>query len=196
MYTVKQLSDFAGVSVRTLHYYDEIGLLKPAAVGRNGYRYYQEADLLRLQQILFYREIDLGLSQIKEILDSPDFDLVSALQAHRQALQTKIERMQTLINTLDNTVLHLVGDIKMSKKQKIFEGFSEEKQAQYQEEAMRRFGQLPDPWRVDDDVRDLRPRELTAWVRIVIAQVEAEVDLRIGRAVGQGDGEEGRETLA
>jgi MerR family transcriptional regulator, thiopeptide resistance regulator len=76
----------------------------------------------------------------KDILDSPGFDLVSALQAHRQALQVKIERMQTLINTLDNTVLHLVGDIKMSKKKKIFEGFSEEKQAQYQEEAMRRYG--------------------------------------------------------
>jgi DNA-binding transcriptional MerR regulator len=140
MYTVKQLADLAGVSVRTLHYYDEIALLKPAAVGENGYRYYQEADLLRLQQILFYREMDLGLTRIKEILDSPDFDMVSALQAHRQALQAKIERMQTLITTLDNTVLHLVGDITMSKKKKIFEGFSEEKQAQYQEEATRRYG--------------------------------------------------------
>ncbi len=140
MYTVKQLSELAGVSVRTLHYYDEIALLKPAAVGENGYRYYQEADLLRLQQILFYREMDLGLTRIKEILDSPDFDMVSALQAHRQALQAKIERMQTLITTLDNTVLHLVGDITMSKKKKIFEGFSEEKQAQYQEEATRRYG--------------------------------------------------------
>jgi len=78
MYTVKQLSELAEVSVRTLHYYDEIGLLKPSKVGANGYRYYDDAALLRLQQILFYREIGLELMQIKEILDSPDFDLVAA----------------------------------------------------------------------------------------------------------------------
>lgn len=68
MYTVKQLADLAGVSTRTLHYYDEIGLLKPSAYGDNGYRYYEEAAALRLQQILFYRELDLPLSQIHDIL--------------------------------------------------------------------------------------------------------------------------------
>lgn len=139
MYTVKQLSNLAGVSTRTLHYYDEIDLLKPAAVGENGYRYYEDADLLRLQQIMFFREMDLSLQQIKEILDSPDFDLVTALQEHRHALQTKIERMQQLINTVDNTIIHLVGEVKMSKKSKIFAGFSEEKQKEYEEEAMRRY---------------------------------------------------------
>ena len=80
MYTVKQLADLAGVSVRTLHYYDEIGLLEPSYVGENGYRYYEDAELFRLQQILLYRELDLSLAEIREILDAPDFDLVSALQ--------------------------------------------------------------------------------------------------------------------
>ncbi len=86
MYTVKQLSDLAGISVRTLHYYDEIGLLRPSKVGENGYRYYDDAALLRLQQILLYREMGLELAQIKPILDSPDFDLLDALRTHRRAL--------------------------------------------------------------------------------------------------------------
>lgn len=141
MYTVKQLSTLAGVSARTLHYYDEIGLLKPSAIGQNGYRYYEDADLFRLQQILFFREMDLGLLQIKEFLDQPDFDAISALQGHRQVLQEKIERLQSLIQTVDKTVLHLIGEAEMKKKDKLFQGFTEEKQKQYEQEAMRRYGE-------------------------------------------------------
>ncbi len=140
MHTVKQLSTLAGVSVRTLHYYDEIGLLKPSAVGQNGYRYYDDQALFRLQQILFYRELDLDLPQIKAILDGRDFDLVTALQKHRQALQARIERLQTLVQTVDTTILHLVGEAPMSKK-KIFQGFSEAKQKEYEQEAMRQWGE-------------------------------------------------------
>src|SRR5512138_552953 len=127
MFTVKQLSELAGVTPRTLHHYDAIGLLKPSRVGENGYRYYGEEALLRLQQILFFREMDLGLLQIKEIVDSPDFDLVTALRSHRHALQEKVGRLQGLINTVDSTIIHLVGEVDMSKKQ-LFAGFSEEKQ--------------------------------------------------------------------
>lgn len=140
MHTVKQLATLAGVSVRTLHYYDEIGLLKPSSVGKNGYRYYDDQAVFRLQQILFYRELDLDLPQIKAILDGRDFDLVTALQKHRQALQARIERLQTLVQTVDTTILHLVGEVNMSQK-KIFEGFSEEKQKQYEQEAMRQWGE-------------------------------------------------------
>ena len=132
--TVKQLSRLAGVSVRTLHYYDEIGLLKPASIGRNNYRYYDEASLLRLQQILFYREIDFDLTQIKQILDDPTFDLVSALQRHRQMLQAKINRLTTLIQTVDATMRHVVGEINMSNTS-IFRGFNEAKQKAYEKEA-------------------------------------------------------------
>src|SRR5688572_5880028 len=139
-YTVKQLSDLAGVSVRTLHYYDEIGLLKPTSVAANGYRYYGDEALFRLQQILFYREMDLELLQIKALMDDPGFDLVAALQAHRQALEAKIERLRTLMTTLDGTILHLVGEVNMSKK-KIFKGFSEEKQKQYEQEAIKQYGE-------------------------------------------------------
>ena len=133
MYAVKELADLAGVSVRTLHYYDEIGLLKPSSVSENGYRSYDDQAVLRLQQILFYREIGLGLLQIKDILDSPDFDLVLALQSHRDELAGRIQRLQTLMNTVNSTIMDLVGEVKMSKKQ-LFAGFSEEKQKQYEQE--------------------------------------------------------------
>jgi DNA-binding transcriptional MerR regulator len=140
MYTVKQLSDMAGVSVRTLHYYDEIGLLKPTAVGENGYRYYDEPEALRLQQILFFREMDLGLLQIKDVLDSREFDLVAALQTHRGALLDKMARMQRLVNTIDSTIMYLVGEVDMST-QRLFEPFSDEKQKQYEQEAAERWGE-------------------------------------------------------
>lgn len=140
MHTVKQLSQLAGVSVRTLHYYDEIGLLKPSSVGENGYRHYSDENLFRLQQILFFREMDLDLLQIKKILDNKQFDSVTALQSHRQMLQEKVTRLQTLIQTVDTTIMHLIGEVNMSKK-KIFEGFSEEKQKQYEQQAMKEYGE-------------------------------------------------------
>ncbi len=140
MYTVKQLSDLAGITVRTLHYYDEIGLLKPSEVGANGYRYYNTEALFRLQQVLFYREMDLDLEQIKRILDDPGFDLISALRQHRRMLETRVERLKTLMSTIDTTIMHLVGEIHMSKK-KIFNGFSAEKQKQYEEEAVNLWGE-------------------------------------------------------
>lgn len=148
MYTVKQLSDLAGVSVRTLHYYDEIGLLKPSKVGANGYRYYDDDALLRLQQILFYREIGLELMQIREILDSPDFDLVTALRSHRTVLEQKINRLQNLVSTVDSTIMHLVGGVDMSKK-RLFKGFSKEKQKQYEREARLQYG----PENVNESVK-------------------------------------------
>src|SRR5215813_12307595 len=86
-YTVKNLARMSGVSVRTLHFYDEVGLLKPAYLGANGYRFYEESQLLTLQQILFYRELGFELKQIKKILERPGFDRIAALQSHRQVLQ-------------------------------------------------------------------------------------------------------------
>lgn len=139
MYTVKQLSDLAQISVRTLHYYDEISLLNPSKVGANGYRYYDNQSLLRLQQILFYREIGLELTQIKEILDSPDFDLLAALHSHRVVLQEKSNRLQNLIQTVDQTIQHLTGAGSMSKKQ-LFQAFSAEEQENHERAARLQYG--------------------------------------------------------
>ncbi len=139
MYTVKQLSDLAGVSVRTLHYYDQIGLLQPSQVGSNNYRYYDDAALLRLQQILFYREIGMELMQIKDVLDSLDFDLVTALKSHRALLLEKSERLLNLVSTVDNTIQHLQGEKEMSKRQ-LFQAFSDEKQKDYEREIRLQYG--------------------------------------------------------
>lgn len=136
MYTVKELSDLAGVTVRTLHYYDEIALLKPPVVNDNGYRFYDEAALLRLQQILFYRELGVGLLQIRDILDSPAFDTITALQSHRAELAQRIERLQQLMTTVDSTIMHLFGEVNVSDEQ-LFSGFNAEKQQQYEQEIAR-----------------------------------------------------------
>lgn len=139
MYTVKQLAELAGISVRTLHYYDEIGLLKPSEVGENSYRYYADEAVLRLQQILFFRELDFGLNDILDIIDQPEFDWLTALHAHRKALQDKIKRLNTLIQTVDSTILHLMGEVNMSKKQ-LFTGFSAEEEKRYAQEARETYG--------------------------------------------------------
>jgi DNA-binding transcriptional MerR regulator len=133
-YTVKQLATLARVSARTLHYYDQIGLLKPESVGANGYRYYGDDSALRLQQILFYRELDLPLEDIKKIMGRRDFDVLTALESHRQALGKRVEHVNRLIQTVDDTILHMKGLKTMSKKQ-LFEAFSDEQQEQYAKEA-------------------------------------------------------------
>ena len=138
MYTVKQLSKLAGITPRTLHHYDEIGLLKPSRVGDNGYRYYGEESVLRLQQILFYRELGLPLDDIKKIMGRRDFDVVGALYSHKEALQKQVTRLNRLITTVDNTIKHLKGTTIMSEKS-FFEGFSEEQQEQYAAEAEKMY---------------------------------------------------------
>jgi MerR family transcriptional regulator, thiopeptide resistance regulator len=140
VYTVKEFAKLAGVSVRTLHYYDELGLLKPELVGANGYRHYGDASVLKLQQILFYRELDLSLEEIRAILASPDFDVLNSLHSHREALQGRVRRLERLIRTVDTTIQQLKGRQTMNEKG-LFEGFSEEEQEKYAKEA----GQMFDP---------------------------------------------------
>jgi DNA-binding transcriptional MerR regulator len=138
MFTVKQLSRMAGITPRTLHYYDEIGLLKPSQVGDNGYRYYGEESLFRLQQVMLYRQLDMPLENIKQIMARRDFDVMSALETHKQELRKRIVHMERLINTVDDTILHLKGQKEMSQKQ-LFEPFSDEQQAAYEKEAMQMY---------------------------------------------------------
>jgi DNA-binding transcriptional MerR regulator len=122
-YAVKQVSKMSGVSVRTLHFYEEMGLLKPAKHPLNGYRVYEEAQLLTLQQILFYRELGFELKRIKEILGRADFEKVAALRSHREVLKKNLARTRTLIETIDKTIKHLKGTRKM-KSEHMFLGFS------------------------------------------------------------------------
>jgi DNA-binding transcriptional MerR regulator len=138
-YTVKRLAEVSGVSVRTLHFYDEIDLLKPAFVGANGYRYYEEEQLLILQQILFFRELGFELKEIQRILNQSDFSKVRALKTHRVVLLQKEERTRQLIQTIDKTIERLNGGRKMKAKE-MFAGFDPKKQAEREEELIKRFG--------------------------------------------------------
>jgi DNA-binding transcriptional MerR regulator len=122
-YTVKQLAVMSGVTVRTLHFYDEMALLKPAYSKANGYRIYQAPQVLMLQQILFYRELGFELKRIKEILSQRKFEKMAALKSHRQVLEKNIARTRTLIETIDKTIRHLKGTKKM-KSEELFMGFS------------------------------------------------------------------------
>ena len=122
-YTVKQVAEMSGVSVRTLHFYDETGLLKPAYTGANGYRFYEEPQLLMLQQILFYRELGFELKAVKRILGGRKFEKAAALQSHREVLEKDAARTHALIATIDKTIEHLEGTKKM-KSEEMFAGFS------------------------------------------------------------------------
>ena len=122
-YTVKQVAAVSGVTVRTLHFYDEMALLKPAYSKANGYRIYEEPQLLMLQQILFYRELGFELKRIKEILSQPKFEKAAALKSHRQVLERNATRTRTLLETIDKTISHLKGAKKM-KSEELFTGFS------------------------------------------------------------------------
>jgi DNA-binding transcriptional MerR regulator len=138
-YTIKEIADLAGVTTRTLRYYDEIGLLSPAEIGGNGYRHYDQDSLLQLQQILFLRELDVSLKDIQLIMSRPDFDLLRALQRHRLALQNRAKRLDKLIDTIDRTIAAIKGDSMMSARD-YFEGFDE---TQYEEETRERWGDTP-----------------------------------------------------
>lgn len=141
-FTVNQLAKLAGVSPRTLHYYDQIGLLRPSRDPANGYRIYQRPAVLRLQQIMFLRELGLSLEDIRTALDRPDFDLPSALERHRQALQARQERLARLIQTVERTLLYLKGSIDMHD-QEFFGGFSAEEERRYTEQARQQWGDSP-----------------------------------------------------
>ena len=138
-YTVKDVAKLSGVSVRALHHYDEIGLLKPACVGENGYRYYGREELLRLQQILFHRELEFPLEAIAAVLTAPDFDRVEALRRHRTKLAAEARRYRRLLKTLDDTLAALNGETHMNDKD-IYKGFAPERQAEYEAWLVDRYG--------------------------------------------------------
>ena len=128
---IKEFAHFTGVSVRTLHYYDEIGLLRPASVDRaTGYRFYDENSLLRMQQILFYRELDFSLKRIGEILSSPNYDKTKALKEQKHLLTLKKERLERLICALDGAM----------KGENVMEAFDNSEFEQYKAEAEEKWG--------------------------------------------------------
>jgi DNA-binding transcriptional MerR regulator len=143
--TVRQVAAISGVTVRTLHHYDDIGLLAPAHIGANGYRYYGRAELLRLQRILFHRELGVPLGEIAALLDLEGEDQVGVLMRHREKLEAERERYRVLIETIDRTVAAMKGEANMSNAD-LYKGFSTEKQAAYEAWLVERYG---DPMEAD-----------------------------------------------
>ena len=128
---IKDFAEFTGVSVRTLHYYDEIGLLKPAFVDKEtGYRHYDESSLLRMQQILFYRELDFSLKHIGEILSSPDYDKQKALQEQKTLLTLKKQRLERLIEAIDSA----------TKGENVMNAFDNSEFEAYKDEVKEKWG--------------------------------------------------------
>lgn len=143
-YTIQNLGRMAGISTRTLRYYDEINLLKPARVNSSGYRIYGQKEVDLLQQILFYKELGIELTQIREILTSPDFDGYSALKEHRSKLLAKKEQLEMLITNVDKTISSVERKVIMTDKEK-FEGFKktlvEKNDKEYGEEIRQKYGE-------------------------------------------------------
>ena len=181
-HTVKQVARLSGVSVRTLHHYDEVGLLKPASVGANGYRYYGREELLRLQQILFHRELGFSLEEIARVLDAQGFDRVAALKAHRARLEAETKRYRQLVRTIDQTLAALEGDGTMEDKA-MYRGFDPEKQAGYEKELVEKHG--PSMQKHIDDAK----AGMAGWKQADFDAMQAEADaIEAGMAKALADG--------
>lgn len=142
-YTVQKLGMLAGISTRTLRYYDEIGILKPARINSSGYRIYGQAEVDRLQQILFYRELGVSLDRIKDIVTSPSFEGTKALKQHHEKLLGKKKRLDLLIENVEKTIALKEGEITMTDQEK-FAGFKQklidDNEKKYGEEIRRKYG--------------------------------------------------------
>ncbi|MDY0235379.1 MAG: MerR family transcriptional regulator [Gudongella sp.] len=143
-YSIKNLADLAGVTTRALRYYNEIGLLKPSRINSSGYRIYGEKEVDLLQQILFYKSMDMKLEDIQKVISGPGFDITKALKNHLQQLVLRRDQLDQLISTVEKTIAYNKGELKMSNKEK-FEGFKEEKlsdnESKFGEEIREKYGE-------------------------------------------------------
>ncbi len=142
-YTVQKLGQMAGISTRTLRYYDEIGILKPARINSSGYRIYSQEEVERLQQILFYRELGVSLDDIRDILNASSFDGLKALNEHREKLLNKRRQLDLLIINVERTIAEKEGGINMTDSEK-FAGFKrkmiDDNEKKYGKEIREKYG--------------------------------------------------------
>ncbi len=192
-YSIQELSRLSGVTTRALRWYDQIGLLKPSRVAESGYRYYGRAEVDRLQDILYYRALGVGLARIKECLDAPSFDRLAALRNHLVTLEVERERLDQLIRSVKDTIGAEERNEIMSDKQK-FEAFKQQAVAHNEEvygaEVRSRYGDE----KVDEvnaAVMNLTQGQYQEW-----ADLGREIQERLEAAVRAGvspEGEEGKE---
>ena len=178
------MARLSGVSIRTLHHYDALGLLRPASVGENGYRLYGRAELLRLQQILFHRELGMPLADIAAVLDAPGFDRLMALRRQRAHADAEAARYRHLMATIDRTIADLTGEAAMADTE-LYEGFSPEKQAEYEAWIIDKYGEETRPH--IEHGRKAVARMSEAERAEFMAEVD-EIERDLGRAMGDGLG--------
>ncbi|EOS57006.1 MerR family transcriptional regulator [Paenibacillus barengoltzii] len=183
-YTIQKLGNLAGVSTRTLRYYDEIGLLKPARTNSSGYRIYGRREVDLLQQILFYRELGLSLEDIRSIVTDPGFDGTRALREHRNQLLDKRKQLDALIANVEKTIASHEGRISMQDQEK-FEGFKkqliEENERKYGREIREKYG--------EDKVEKSNQKlmNMTQEEYENVTQLENEVKVALAKAMKTGD---------
>lgn len=189
-YTVKGLADLAGVTTRTLRWYDQKGLLQPSRTNEAGYRLYNDTAVSKLQQILFYRELEFSLAEIKEILDQPHFDPEQALMSHRMELQKRRKRIDDLILTVNKTLDELRGGTEMSDQEKL-EVFKQnaiaENEARYGKEIRKEYGDEAVD-RSNAAMMNLTQEQYDAWERL-----GAEIQSLLQQAVLEGKGSDAAE---
>lgn len=183
-YTVQKLGQLAGVSPRTLRYYDEIGLLPPARVSSSGYRLYGQVEVDRLQQILFYRELGLSLDAIKHFMLAPDFNRTKALQEHREQLIGERDRLNKLITNVEKTIAAGEGRMTMTDEEK-FEGFKnrmiDKNERQYGREIRDRYGKSV------VNQSNAKVQQMTEQDYKAITQLEREMFNALAQAMKEGD---------
>lgn len=183
-YTIQKLGNLAGVSTRTLRYYDEIGLLKPARTNSSGYRIYGRREVDLLQQILFYRELGLSLEDIRSIVTDPGFDGTRALREHRNQLLDKRKQLDALIANVEKTIASHEGRISMQDQEK-FEGFKkqliEENERKYGREIREKYG--------EDTIKKSNQKlmNMTQEEYEKVTQLENEVKVALAEAMKTGD---------
>lgn len=160
IYSIGEVARLSGVSVRALHHYHDLKLLEPALIGRNGYRYYGREQLLRLQQILFHRELGMSLEAIGAVLDAPGFDRLRALHRQRERVSAEIGRLRRLLDTIDHTIAECEGKATMNEDE-LYSGFSPEKQEEYEAYLVERYG--PETRRHIEAGRQWRESSPQAW---------------------------------
>ncbi|GLQ17140.1 MerR family transcriptional regulator [Maritalea porphyrae] len=192
-YQVKQVAQMAGISVRALHHYDQIGLLCPAFVGDNGYRYYTRDELVRLQEILFFKEMGIGLNEIAQILEEPDHERAKMLEQQKSRLEQDQRRQLQLIKTIERSIDELNGVRKMNVSD-LYKGFSKEKQAAYEQELIDKLG--PDMAKEIEDAKQKLKQDgldgenqLIAQRMAELADIEGEVVLALQGGIAADDAE-------
>ena len=183
-YTVQRLGSLAGVSTRTLRYYDVIDLLKPARINSSGYRIYGQSEVDRLQQILFYRELGVSLENIKELMTASTFDGEQALREHREKLLDKRQQLDLLIANLDKTLAQTEGRMTMTNKER-FEGFKQklidDNEVKYGKEVRNKYG--------DEQVNksNQKVKNMTEVQHSQVEKLGADVIARLAEAFATGD---------